>query len=158
LDRIRIESPWNAFENPRTLHIHFARELKLKLRLTVDGKVYEVDVEVLEQDQERGPVHAAARSSAHTTTAVEIKPPASSAGVPAGPADENKVFRSPISGMIVRVPVSIGQEVQANEVLMVLEAMKMETVVSSLCDGKITRIHGQAGDSVQVKQILVEFE
>ena len=47
---------------------------------------------------------------------------------------------------------------QANDELMVLEAMKMETVLTSQFTGKITKINANAGDSVQVKQALVEFE
>jgi methylmalonyl-CoA carboxyltransferase small subunit len=72
--------------------------------------------------------------------------------------DEGKVSRSPISGVVVRVPVQVGQTIQVNDVLLVLEAMKMETVISSPVAGKVARIHVNVGDAVQAGQVLVEFE
>ena len=56
------------------------------------------------------------------------------------------------------MPVQVGQTVKENEVLMVVEAMKMETVITSQFEGKISKINASVGDSVQVKQVLVEFE
>lgn len=58
----------------------------------------------------------------------------------------------------MRVPTQVGQSVKENDVLMVVEAMKMETVLASQSDGKISQIHAGVGDAVQVKQVLVEFE
>jgi biotin carboxyl carrier protein len=131
----------------------------LKLRLTVDGKIYEVEVEIIEQDrQHRGQAPSAMHSPAvvpvATGTPVASPPPSSGAES----ADESKVFRSPISGVVVRLPVQVGHTVKSNEVLMVLEAMKMETVITSQFGGKISKINASVGDSVTVKQVLVEFE
>ena len=131
----------------------------MKLRLNVDGKTYEVEVEIIEEDQpQRGPapsgVQSASAGSVAASTPAAI-PPAAASG---GPTDESKALRSPISGVVVRVPVQVGQAVKTNDVLMVLEAMKMETVITSQCDGKISKINARAGDAVQVKQVLVEFE
>ena len=138
----------------------------MKLRLTVDGKIYEVDVEIIQPDRpHRGQMSPAAHPpspAAHppAATPVAAAPSAATPASPAsvGPVDETKVFRSPISGVVVRVPVEIGQTVKANDVLMVLEAMKMETVITAQADGKISKINAGVGDSVQVKQVLVEFE
>ena len=69
-----------------------------------------------------------------------------------------RFVEAPLSGVVVRVPSHVGQTIQANDVLMVLEAMKMETVISSPLAGKISKINVVAGDSVQVRQVLVEFE
>jgi biotin carboxyl carrier protein len=60
--------------------------------------------------------------------------------------------------VVIRVPIQTGQKVSASDALMVLEAMKMETVIASHCDGKISAIHARAGDAVQVEQVLIEFE
>jgi methylmalonyl-CoA carboxyltransferase small subunit len=73
-------------------------------------------------------------------------------------ADESKVSRSPISGVIVRVVAQVGQTIQANDVLLVLEAMKMETVITSPRAGKVAKVNVNVGDAVQAGQVLVEFE
>ena len=141
----------------------------MKLRLTINGKIYEVEVEVIEQDrQQLGQMQPMTHSPASATVIapgpVAIGPATGPATGPlpsstgAEPADESKVCRSPISGVVVRVPSHVGQTIQANDVLMVLEAMKMETVISSPLAGKISKINVVAGDSVQVRQVLVEFE
>lgn len=126
----------------------------MKYKLTVDGKTYEVDIEATEQEAQRSaPTTAAAAGSgaalAHTP------PPAPVAG-PA--ADEGKVCRSPIAGVVVKVSAQPGQAIQANDVLVVLEAMKMETTVTSPRAGKVAKVNVAAGDPVQSGQVVVEFE
>lgn len=131
----------------------------MKLRLTVDGKIYEVEVEVIEQDrQHRGQAHPAVRSTGAAPIVAETPTAAPSPSADTGPVGESKALRSPISGVVVRVPVQVGQAVKANDVLIVLEAMKMETVITSQADGKISKINAGVGDSVHLKQVLVEFE
>jgi methylmalonyl-CoA carboxyltransferase small subunit len=72
--------------------------------------------------------------------------------------DESKVCRSPISGVVVRFTAQVGQTSQANDVLLVLEAMKVETVITSPVAGKVAKVNVTAGDAVQSGQVLVEFE
>ncbi len=64
---------------------------------------------------------------------------------------------APISGMVVDVKVKEGDEVSAGQELIILEAMKMENTLYSALDGKISKISINAGDSVQVDDILIEF-
>ena len=128
----------------------------MKLKITVDGKVYEVDVEVAEPDQPQ-PGSVPPAGPARLPGTVPVTPP------PARPAhapvpDESKVSRSPISGVVVRVAVQVGQTIQTNDVLLVLEAMKMETVITSPVAGKVARVNVTVGDAVQAGQVLVEFE
>ena len=131
----------------------------MKLRLTVDGKIYEVEVEITEQDRrQRGLAQPAVSSSVAAPIADSVPAVVSPRLTGAGPLDESKLFRSPISGVVMRVPTQVGQSVKENDVLMVVEAMKMETVLASPSDGKISQIHAGVGDAVQVKQVLVEFE
>ena len=128
----------------------------MKLKITVDGKIYEVDVEAGEPEQPHPsyvpPVGQARTPTPHCRTAAAAGKPSQSV------ADESKVCRSPMSGVVVRVSAQVGQQIQANDVLMVLEAMKMETVVTSPIDGKIAKVNVNAGDSVQSGQVLIEFE
>jgi methylmalonyl-CoA carboxyltransferase small subunit len=132
----------------------------LKLKITVDGKVYEVDVDVDEPAQPHVgyvPPSSATRVSADAPAA---KPGGGSSREPAaGPSvDENKVCRSPISGLVARVSAQAGQSIQSNDVLMVLEAMKMETMITSPIAGKVAKVNVAVGDPVQGGQVLVEFE
>ena len=130
----------------------------MKLKLTVDGKLYEVDVEVEESAQPQPSyIPPAGQGSApRSVTAPEGAGQESSGSEIV--ADESKVCRSPISGVVVRVQAQVGQVIKANDVLMVLEAMKMETEITSPIDGKVAKVNAAAGDPVQGGQVLVEFE
>jgi methylmalonyl-CoA carboxyltransferase small subunit len=125
----------------------------MKLKITIDSKNYEVDVEAAEVETP-GPshMHAVESSAARTPIAAVSAPPAESASV-----KEDKVCRSPVSGIVASVAAQPGQTLQVGDVLLVLEAMKMETQVTAHVSGKVAAINVKAGDSVQSGQILVEF-
>jgi methylmalonyl-CoA carboxyltransferase small subunit len=130
----------------------------VKLKLTVDGKVYEVEVEVFEPEP-AGPVYVPPVGSARVPAAA----PAPAAAPPASPgggavADESKVCRSPIAGTVAKIPIQVGQAIKVNDVLVILEAMKMETVITAPIAGKVAKINAKVGDFVQGGQVLVEFE
>jgi methylmalonyl-CoA carboxyltransferase small subunit len=72
--------------------------------------------------------------------------------------DETKVCRSPVAGVVIKVNVAAGQAIQANDQLLVLEAMKMETNVTAPVSGKVKSVRVAQGDSVKVHQVVVEFE
>ena len=74
------------------------------------------------------------------------------------PVDEEKVCRSPVSGIVVRVAAQVGQSLQTGDILLVLEAMKMETNITAPSAGKIAAIRVNQGDSVQAGQVVVEFD
>jgi methylmalonyl-CoA carboxyltransferase small subunit len=78
--------------------------------------------------------------------------------VDAAQVNEEKVARSPVSGIVVRATAQVGQILQVGDVLLVLEAMKMETSVTSPVAGKIKAINVAPGASVQNGQVVVEFE
>lgn len=128
----------------------------MKLKITVENKTYEVDVVAATPEVEvAGPRNYVQQPSAsRVPAAAPVAAPAASAA----PADESKVCRSPISGIVVKVSAQPGQSIQANDVLLVLEAMKMETSITAPIAGKVTRVNVAAGDSVQGGQVLVEFE
>ncbi len=134
----------------------------MKLKLTVDGKVYEVDVEVAEPEPSHHgyvPIPGQARVPAAAAAAGPATPATPRPGNTQVPvADEGKVCRSPFSGVVTKVSTQVGQDIQINDVLMVLEAMKMETVITAPIAGKVARIIANVGDPVQQGQVLVEFE
>lgn len=132
----------------------------MKLKITVDGNIYEVDVEVSEPE---APVPGyIPPMQARVPAAAPVLPTTAAAGKPAGDAtpvaDESKVCRSPLAGVVSKINVQVGQTIQVNDVLLVLEAMKMETVITAPMAGKIAKINANTGDGVQQNQVLVEFE
>lgn len=131
----------------------------MKLQIGIDGKSYEVEVEVVEDDSAPKPHYIPAHQP--SPTVMTAAPAVSGAARPTadeGPVDEAKVCRSPIAGMVTRVNVHEGQQIQPNDLLIVLEAMKMETNVTSPVAGKVNKVRVAQGDGVQLQQILVEFE
>lgn len=130
----------------------------MKLKITVDGKIYEVDVEASEPEQPQAPpVGYLMNPGAARVPAAPAPAPAAAAGGPAV-ANEDKVCRSPIAGIVVKVTAQEGQQIQPGDTLMVLEAMKMETNITAPGAGKVAKINVGAGDSVQAGAVLVEFE
>ena len=120
----------------------------MKLQITLDGKAYAVDVEVLEDDDGFEPA----------SDSIERTSPAAHPQVHSGAWDaEAKVCRSPLTGLVIAVNVKPGQAVFAGELLIVLEAMKMETHVTAPRAGTVTNIHVVPGNSVRVNQILAEL-
>jgi glutaconyl-CoA/methylmalonyl-CoA decarboxylase subunit gamma len=85
--------------------------------------------------------------------------PASHNGSPNG-ASSNilGVVRAPIPGLVTAVQVKSGDEVQAGQQLLVLEAMKMNNSIRSIRSGRIAAVHIQVGQQVKHNQLLVEFE
>jgi biotin carboxyl carrier protein len=129
----------------------------LKLKIGIDGNEYVVDIEVLEDDGV-GPVYVAPHGQPTTVQPMSVPVPGAEP-LPADPnVDEAKVCRSPVAGVVVKLNVQPGQTLQTNDLMMVLEAMKMETNITAPVAGKIKKINVAHGDGVKVNQILVEFE
>jgi propionyl-CoA carboxylase alpha chain len=95
------------------------------------------------------------------TTLVRVLPPRAAelmALMPVKQApDLSRFLLSPMPGLLVRIAVSAGQEVKAGEELAVIEAMKMENVLRAERDAKIAIVKAQAGDSLAVDQVILEF-
>jgi propionyl-CoA carboxylase alpha chain len=72
--------------------------------------------------------------------------------------DMSKYLLSPMPGLLTRVAVQAGQEVKAGQELAMVEAMKMENILRAESDGTIARIHAEAGASLAVDQIIIEFD
>ncbi|AZA12961.1 biotin/lipoyl-containing protein [Corynebacterium choanae] len=119
----------------------------MKLKVTVNGVAYSVDVEVEEEQRSLGTIITGSRSSSMTEPAT-----ASVQGVAA-----NAVV-APLAGSVSKVLVSEGDEITSGTVLLVLEAMKMETEITAPSDGVVSAINVAQGDSVQAGQSLVEID
>jgi acetyl-CoA carboxylase biotin carboxyl carrier protein len=66
--------------------------------------------------------------------------------------------KAELAGNLWKIVVREGQQVQADETLMVLESMKMEIPVTAPAAGRVTKIHVREGETVQEGQLLIEVE
>ncbi len=122
--------------------------VKKRFKVTVDGRQFDVEVE--EVQDASGPIGAKpAQRPAATPAAAPAK---------AAPAAAPGVVSAPMAGKVLKVPVSVGAKVKAGDVLVVLEAMKMETNVNAGSDGEVKEILVKEGDSVDAGAGLVKVE
>ncbi len=73
-------------------------------------------------------------------------------------ADTSKLIASPMPGLVVAIPVTVGQEVKTGETVAVIEAMKMQNILKAERDGVVKAVGAAAGDPVAADDVLVEFE
>ncbi len=127
----------------------------MKLKINIDGREYEADIEVLEEERHEPVGPGGGRgSSRRAAPAVGGPLPETNAGPN---VSDDKVCKSPIVGIVVAVSVGSGQEVKVGETLLVLEAMKMESNIVSPVSGRIKAVLVAPGESVKKGQVLVEF-
>jgi methylmalonyl-CoA carboxyltransferase 1.3S subunit len=131
----------------------------LKLQIGIDGKSYEVEVEVLEDDaMPRQPGNGPYQQVPATAQPLPVAGSLSPAPAAKESVGEDKLCRSPVTGIVIKVNVVPGQAIQTNDLIMVLEAMKMETNVTAHCAGTVKNVRVAQGGSVKLNQVVVEFE
>ncbi len=118
----------------------------MKYNVTLKGKVYEVEVErgeaiLVNVAEAVAPVAAAPVAVAAAAPAAAA--PAAAAGPVTGDA-----INSPMPGTVLKVNVNVGDMVKAGQVVMVLEAMKMENDIPAPRDGKVAQIIAAKGTTV----------
>ncbi len=74
------------------------------------------------------------------------------------PPDTSKLIMSPMPGLLLRISVETGDEVQEGEEIAVVEAMKMENILRAERPGVVKTVTATAGDSLSADQVIVEFE
>ena len=116
-------------------------------RITVNGVAYDVAVEEMGE-------------GAVTSTPTSAVPkPAAPKAAPAAAAGAGAIkINSPMPGNILSVKTSAGQAVKKGDVLMILEAMKMENEICAPQDGTIASVQAAAGDSVESGDVLVTMD
>lgn len=122
-----------------------------KLRITVDGKAFDVSVEML--DGQSAPAPVAPVASAPVASA-PISAPAAPAPAPAAPSAAAGDVPSPLAGKIVSIETKVGDVVKEGDQLMTMEAMKMNTLIFAPASGTVTAIQVNVGDGVQEGQPL----
>lgn len=136
-----------------------------KFIINVNGKSYEVEVEEVSQGgaaipsvsapaavSNPAPAPAAAPAPAPAQSKPETKAPAAS--VPQGA----ETVKAPMPGTILDIKVKPGDQVSKGDVLLILEAMKMENEIVSPRDAKVVSVQVATGSSVNAGDVLVAIE
>lgn len=130
-------------------------------KVTLNGKVYEVEVEkgeaVIQAEYEAALPAAPAAPAPAAPAAPAPAAAAASAAAPAAQAGAGTV-PSPLPGNINEVRFSAGQTVKAGDVVIILEAMKMENEIVAPKAGTLTKIHVQKGAVVNTGDPLFDVE
>ena len=100
-----------------------------KYKVTVNGTAYEITLEAID--------------------AADVKTAPAASAPAATPAAGGETVKSPMPGTILSVNVSAGSAVKKGDVLMILEAMKMENEIMSPCDGTVSAVSVSKGSSVE---------
>lgn len=110
-------------------------------KATVNGQTYDIDVKA---GISAAPQAAAAESAGKKAASASAAAPATA-------------VKAPMPGLVLRIPVSVGDTVTEGDEIIVLEAMKMETPVSATVGGSILKIAVNKGDQVKSDDVLVEI-
>lgn len=123
----------------------------MKYVVTLNGKNYEVEVE--ETDAVITAVTDAAPAARAAAAPVAPAAAPTPAAAPAAAAEGQKVL-SPMPGTILSVNVNVGSSVKAGDILLILEAMKMENEIVAPCDGTVRQLTVQKGSTVATDALL----
>lgn len=121
----------------------------MKYIVTLNGKNYEVEV-----TEEDAVLLAVTEAAAPAPVAAPAPAAAPAAAAPAAPSASGTNVPSPMPGTILSVNVAAGQAVKTGDVLMVLEAMKMENDIVAPCDGTVKQLLVSKGSTVNTDDIL----
>ncbi|WP_215395498.1 sodium-extruding oxaloacetate decarboxylase subunit alpha [Rheinheimera oceanensis] len=105
----------------------------------VDGKVYEVEV-------------------APTGELSSVKPVVSENIPGSASVTGSATLNAPLAGNIWKIATKVGANVKRGDVVIIMEAMKMETEVRAVSDGTVVNIHVAAGDAVSTGDVLISFD
>ena len=131
----------------------------MKYKVTLNGRTYEVEVEhgkaiLLDEYEAIAPAPVAAAPVAAAPAAAA---PAAAPAAPAAPAvtGAGEAVNAPMPGNILKVAVTVGQTVKEGDLLVVLEAMKMENEIMAPKDGTVTQVLVNKGSTVDTGAPLV---
>ncbi|MBK9989444.1 MAG: acetyl-CoA carboxylase biotin carboxyl carrier protein subunit [Verrucomicrobia bacterium] len=122
-----------------------------KLRVTVEGKAYEVLVEILDEGTQTAAPMPVAQTSVATVVA-----PVSAPTTAKGPAGAGDVI-SPLAGKLVSIDIKLGDVVTEGAQVATIEAMKMNTYIYAPKAGKVTAINITPGDGVEEGTVILKI-
>ncbi|MCF0215231.1 MAG: acetyl-CoA carboxylase biotin carboxyl carrier protein subunit [Fibrobacteraceae bacterium] len=118
--------------------------MKKTVRISFEGKTYDVEVEVLDST-----------AAAPVAAAPVAAPAAAAPTAPAAPAGAGTEVKCPLAGSVFKLKVKVGDAVQVNQEVAIIEALKMENPVVAPCSGKVTSIAVKETDTVVDGQVLM---
>ena len=133
----------------------------MKYKVTLNKRVYEVEVEageamLVDEYDLKAPAAAAPAAAPVAAAPVAAAAPAAAPAAPAGGAlAAGTVVKSPMPGNVLKINVTTGQKVNEGDVLLILEAMKMENEVVSTKTGTVAQIVVEKGAVVETDSPLV---
>lgn len=129
-----------------------------KFKISIDGKEYLVEMEEIGGvPQPAAPVQQSAPAAQPTPEPVVQEAPAPAASTPTAAAGSD-AMTAPMPGTILRLLVNVGDQVQENQPLMILEAMKMENEVVAGKAGTVSGIHVTQGQIVNAGDALITID
>ena len=130
-----------------------------KYRITVDGTAYTVEVEDLGTGACAVPVSAPVAAPVSAPVASPAPAPASAPVVAPAPAPAvggaGVPVTAPMPGKVLKVVVGVGAAVKNGDLVLILEAMKMENEIFSPADGVIKEIRSREGDAVNSGDVMM---
>ena len=132
----------------------------MKLKVTVQGVSYEVEVEVLDAGEgaSLGTSLPHLQNPAASNHPIAPAPVAAPAQAPRNTESSNDAITSPVAGTVVKIKCKIGDHIEQNQPVIVIEAMKMDTSITAPRAGVVTEILVSASDTVQEGQTLVSLK
>ena len=132
----------------------------MKYKVTLNNRVYEVEVEqgeamLVDEYELKAPAAAAPAAPAAAAAPVAAAAPAAPAAPAGGALAAGEVVKSPMPGNVLKINVTPGQKVNEGDVLLILEAMKMENEVVSTKTGTVAQIVVDKGAVVETDSPLV---
>ena len=127
-----------------------------KFNITVNGSAYEVEVEEVGGAVSAAPKAAAPAPKAAPAPAAAPAPKAAPAPAAAAPvAAGATAINAPMPGKVLSVAVKVGDAVKSGDVLMILEAMKMQNEIMAPTDGTISEVRVSAGQNVNTGDPMI---
>ena len=112
-------------------------------RVKVNGKVYEVEIEAVDE------LNGSIKSEAPAAPVKKENKPISEGA---------KIVAAPITGKVLEIKVKVGDTVKKGQTVAIIEAMKLENEIQSAFDGKVVEIRAGKGDDIRNKEALIVLE
>ena len=146
-----METVWETGNNEKTgKHAAVERRYGMALRkfkIKLEGKTYEAEVEEIIEGEAQNFTDIKKESSIHSLSSTAQKKNTC--------AGSSKTIVSPMPGKIITVMCTVGQPVKSGDILILLEAMKMEQEIKAKTDGTVSDIKVSAGSNVQKDEVLI---